>query len=158
LCSSAGRRGAGGIDRVAVAAGPTVMGPTARVLLRARRERYGCGPPLTGSQVIAVFLRNVSTSTGGTSAAGSGPRRVMPVPEHAIDHLHGWQVVEIYRDAGISGAKGRDQRPGLDAMLKDASRSRFDVLMAWAIDRIGRSLDPGPRSRGCRSLPRSAAP
>jgi DNA invertase Pin-like site-specific DNA recombinase len=57
-----------------------------------------------------------------------------------IAERRGWQVVEIYRDAGISGAKGRDQRPGLDAMLKDASRRKFDVLMAWAIDRIGRSL------------------
>jgi Resolvase, N terminal domain len=52
----------------------------------------------------------------------------------------GWSVVEIYRDAGISGAKGRDKRPGLDAMLNDASRRRFDVVMAWAIDRLGRSL------------------
>jgi DNA invertase Pin-like site-specific DNA recombinase len=39
-----------------------------------------------------------------------------------------------------SGAKGRDQRPGLDALLKDASRRKFDVVMAWAIDRLGRSL------------------
>jgi DNA invertase Pin-like site-specific DNA recombinase len=52
----------------------------------------------------------------------------------------GWQIVEAYRDAGISGAKGRDQRPGLDQMLKDAQRGRFDVAMSWAIDRMGRSL------------------
>jgi|SRR5262245_15160464 len=52
----------------------------------------------------------------------------------------GWEVVEIYRDAGISGAKGRDKRPGLDSMLKTASRRRFDVVMVWAIDRLGRSL------------------
>src|SRR5262249_17587730 len=52
----------------------------------------------------------------------------------------GWQIVETYSDAGISGAKGRDKRPGLDAMLKDASRRKFDVVMAWAIDRLGRSL------------------
>jgi DNA invertase Pin-like site-specific DNA recombinase len=49
-------------------------------------------------------------------------------------------VVETYRDAGISGAKGRDKRPGFDAMLKDAGRRKFDVVMAWAIDRLGRSL------------------
>jgi DNA invertase Pin-like site-specific DNA recombinase len=49
-------------------------------------------------------------------------------------------VVEIYRDAGISGAKGRDKRPGLDGMLNGANRRKFDVVMAWAIDRIGRSL------------------
>jgi DNA invertase Pin-like site-specific DNA recombinase len=52
----------------------------------------------------------------------------------------GWQIVEEYHDAGISGAKGRDARPGLDQMLKDASKRRFDVVMAWAIDRLGRSL------------------
>src|SRR6516162_1920240 len=52
----------------------------------------------------------------------------------------GWHVVEVYSDAGISGAKGRNGRPGLDSMLKDASRRKFDVVMAWAIDRVGRSL------------------
>jgi DNA invertase Pin-like site-specific DNA recombinase len=57
-----------------------------------------------------------------------------------IAERRGWQVVEIYSDAGISGAKGRDKRPGLDGMLKDASKRRFDVVMAWAIDRLGRSL------------------
>jgi DNA invertase Pin-like site-specific DNA recombinase len=43
-------------------------------------------------------------------------------------------------DAGISGSKGRDQRPGFDAMHKDAARRRFDVVMAWSVDRLGRSL------------------
>jgi Resolvase, N terminal domain len=38
------------------------------------------------------------------------------------------------------GAKGRDQRPGINAMLKDANWRKFDVVMAWAIDRLGRSL------------------
>jgi DNA invertase Pin-like site-specific DNA recombinase len=52
----------------------------------------------------------------------------------------GWTVVEVYRDAGISGAKGCDKRPGLDALRKDASRRKFDIVMAWAIDRLGRSL------------------
>jgi DNA invertase Pin-like site-specific DNA recombinase len=52
----------------------------------------------------------------------------------------GWSVVKIYQDNGISGAKGRDQRPGLDQLLKDASRRKFDVVMVWAIDRMGRSL------------------
>jgi DNA invertase Pin-like site-specific DNA recombinase len=52
----------------------------------------------------------------------------------------GWDVVEVYSDAGISGAKGRNGRPGLDTMLKDASRRKFDIVMAWAIDRLGRSL------------------
>jgi len=52
----------------------------------------------------------------------------------------GWDIAEVYLDNGISGAKGRDKRPGFDRMLKDASRRKFDVVMAWAIDRMGRSL------------------
>ena len=57
-----------------------------------------------------------------------------------IAERRGWQVVEQYSDAGISGSKGRDGRPGLDLMLNDAKRRKFDVVMAWAIDRLGRSL------------------
>jgi DNA invertase Pin-like site-specific DNA recombinase len=57
-----------------------------------------------------------------------------------IAQRRGWEVVTEYHDAGISGVKGRDDRPGLDQMLKDAQRRRFDVVMAWAIDRLGRSL------------------
>ena len=52
----------------------------------------------------------------------------------------GWLIVAEYEDAGISGAKSRDKRPGLDSMLTDATRGKFDVLMSWAVDRIGRSL------------------
>ena len=73
-------------------------------------------------------------------------RRVVPTIENQVQALRqiaerrGWQVVEQYSDAGISGSKGRDGRPGLDQMLKDAQRRHFDVVMAWAIDRLGRSL------------------
>jgi len=52
----------------------------------------------------------------------------------------GWDVVAVYTDAGISGAKGRADQPGLDDMLKTAFKGRFDVVMAWSIDRLGRSL------------------
>jgi DNA invertase Pin-like site-specific DNA recombinase len=57
-----------------------------------------------------------------------------------VAERRGWVLVATYQDAGISGAKGREQRPGLDALLKDASRRKFDVVMSWAIDRLGRSL------------------
>ena len=57
-----------------------------------------------------------------------------------VAERRGWDVVEVYSDAGISGAKGRNGRPGLDSMLKDGSRRKFDIVMAWAIDRLGRSL------------------
>src|SRR3984957_7562914 len=58
----------------------------------------------------------------------------------AVAEQRGWSVANVYEDAGISGAKGRDKRPGLDTLLKDAARGRFDVTMAWAMDRLGRSL------------------
>jgi DNA invertase Pin-like site-specific DNA recombinase len=48
--------------------------------------------------------------------------------------------VTIYRDHGISGAKGRDKRPEFDRMLKDATRRKLDIVMAWSVDRLGRSL------------------
>ena len=52
----------------------------------------------------------------------------------------GHEIVAVYRDEGISGSKGRDKRPGFDAMHKDASRLKFDIVMAWSVDRLGRSL------------------
>src|SRR5690349_12098489 len=52
----------------------------------------------------------------------------------------GWQLVGTYEDQAVSGAKGRKDRPGLDALLKDATRRKFDIAAAWSIDRLGRSL------------------
>src|SRR4051812_1774199 len=52
----------------------------------------------------------------------------------------GWSIVQTYADQAVSGAKGREKRPQLDAMLRDAVRRRFDVVMVWAVDRLGRSL------------------
>jgi len=52
----------------------------------------------------------------------------------------GWQVVEEFSDRGISGAKGRKDRPRLDSLLKGVSRKEFDLVAAWSVDRLGRSL------------------
>jgi DNA invertase Pin-like site-specific DNA recombinase len=51
-----------------------------------------------------------------------------------------WNVVHEYSDDGISGRKTRNERPGLDALIKAATRGEFDVLAMWSIDRLGRSL------------------
>jgi DNA invertase Pin-like site-specific DNA recombinase len=64
----------------------------------------------------------------------------MPFPALRCRLHRGWVIVQSYQDQGISGAKGRDQRPAFDAMLKDAVRRRFDILMVWSIDRLGRSV------------------
>jgi DNA invertase Pin-like site-specific DNA recombinase len=52
----------------------------------------------------------------------------------------GCEIVHVYRDYGISGAKGRDKRPAFDRMCKDAAKRQFDMVMAWSVDRLGRSL------------------
>ena len=67
-------------------------------------------------------------------------------PENQIIRLRevaeraGWEVVEEYVDKGISGAKGRDKRPAFDRLCKAATRREIDVVMAWSVDRLGRSL------------------
>jgi DNA invertase Pin-like site-specific DNA recombinase len=53
---------------------------------------------------------------------------------------HGWKVAAEYIDHGVSGAKGRDQRPALDKLLKAANRRDYSIIMAWSVDRLGRSL------------------
>jgi DNA invertase Pin-like site-specific DNA recombinase len=52
----------------------------------------------------------------------------------------GWKVVNFYEDAGISGAKGRDKRPGFDRLLKDTTSRKVNMIAAWSVDRLGRSL------------------
>jgi DNA invertase Pin-like site-specific DNA recombinase len=80
---------------------------------------------------VAIYLR-VSTSKQETS----NQRREL----EALAARSGWQIVKVYEDAGISGAKGRDQRPGLDAMMKAVNAREFDLVAAWSVDRLGRSL------------------
>src|ERR1700747_3727813 len=52
----------------------------------------------------------------------------------------GCEIVKVYRDHGISGTRGRDKRPAFDKLCRDAARREFDVVMAWSVDRLGRSL------------------
>jgi DNA invertase Pin-like site-specific DNA recombinase len=80
---------------------------------------------------IAIYLR-VSKSRSDTE----NQRRELD----AVAARSGWEIVKVYKDAGISGAKGRDKRPGLDAMLKAVNAKEFDMVAAWSVDRLGRSL------------------
>jgi DNA invertase Pin-like site-specific DNA recombinase len=52
----------------------------------------------------------------------------------------GCEIVQVYKDHGISGAKGRDKRPQFDRLCRDAAQRKFDLVMAWSVDRLGRSL------------------
>jgi DNA invertase Pin-like site-specific DNA recombinase len=79
----------------------------------------------------ALYLR---VSTGEQTTANQ--RRAL----EAWAARAGPELVAVYEDAGVSGTRGRDQRPGFDRMLKDATRRRFAMLAAWSVDRLGRSL------------------
>src|SRR5271168_4092992 len=80
---------------------------------------------------VAIYLR---VSTDGQSVENQR-RELLTAAQH-----HGWEVVEEYSDHGISGAKDRDKRPAFDRMLKGATRREFDMIAAWSVDRLGRSL------------------
>ena len=57
-----------------------------------------------------------------------------------VANRSGWEVIDQYLDEGISGSKGRDKRPEFDRLLKDANRKKFDGILVWSVDRLGRSL------------------
>src|SRR5476651_1351759 len=80
---------------------------------------------------VAIYLR-VSTDKQTTD----NQRREL----EAVAERSGWRVVKVFEDAGISGAKGRDKSPGLDAMMKAVNAREFDMVASWSVDRLGRSL------------------
>src|SRR5258706_9041234 len=80
---------------------------------------------------VAIYLR-VSTSKQDTE---NQLRELSAVADRS-----GWEIWKVYEDAGISGAKGRDQRPGLEAMMKAVDAREFDMVATWSVDRLGRSL------------------
>ena len=81
---------------------------------------------------VAIYLR---VSTDGQTTENQ--KRQL----HSAAEQRGWEIIAIYDDNGISGAKGREHRKQFDALLKDATRGKFDVVMAWSVDRLGRSLE-----------------
>src|SRR5215468_5703293 len=86
---------------------------------------------MTRAKRVAIYTR---VSTDGQSVENQR-RELLAVAER-----RGWEVVKEYSDHGISGAKGRDKCPAFDRMLKGATRREFDMIAAWSVDRLGRSL------------------
>jgi len=86
----------------------------------------------SNAKKVAIYAR-VSTANGQT-------------PENQIRELRavaarqGWHVTAEYVDHGVSGAKGRDQRPEFDNLCRAIARKEFELVMAWSVDRLGRSL------------------
>jgi DNA invertase Pin-like site-specific DNA recombinase len=95
--------------------------------------------PMAKDKRAAIYLR-VSTDDQTTD----NQRRDL----ERLAELRGWRVVGAYEDAGISGAKGREQRPGLSALLADAKKRRFDIALFWSVDRLGRSTMEVTRNMG----------
>ena len=80
---------------------------------------------------VGIYLR---VSTDGQTTQNQ--RREL----EAVAARSGWEVVGIYEDAGISGSNGRDKRPGFDQLLNDATARKINMVAAWSVDRLGRSL------------------
>jgi len=78
---------------------------------------------------VALYLR-VSTLEQDTT----NQRREL----EAMAERHGWEIVNVFEDNGVSGFKTK--RPGLDKLMKAVSRREIDMVMAWSVDRLGRSL------------------
>ena len=79
----------------------------------------------------AIYVR---VSTGGQTVENQ-LRELQEVAER-----HGWQIVAEFSDKGVSGAKGREKRPGLDKLLQAVARREVDIVLSWSVDRLGRSL------------------
>src|SRR5829696_2107219 len=58
----------------------------------------------------------------------------------AVATRHGWEMASTFKDQAISGAQGREKRPGLDKLLHAVARREVDLVAAWSVDRLGRSL------------------
>lgn len=80
---------------------------------------------------VALYLR---VSTSGQTVANQ------QLELEDMAKRAGWKIVAVYQDKGVSGAKGRNNRPDLDRMLNDATRRRFNKLLVWDLSRLGRSI------------------
>ena len=80
---------------------------------------------------VAIYVR-VSTNEQTTE------NQVRELTEWADRAGH--EIVAMYDDNGVSGAKGREYRVEFDKLLKGAVRREFDLVAAWSVDRLGRSL------------------
>jgi DNA invertase Pin-like site-specific DNA recombinase len=91
-------------------------------------------PSSTHTTKRAALYVRVSTADRGQTTEN----QLRPLQDAAV--RLGWSIVAVHKDEGVSGAKGRQQRPGLDALLKGVTRGDYDVVAAWSVCRLGRSL------------------
>src|SRR5262249_36163721 len=80
---------------------------------------------------VALYVR---VSTDGQTTENQ--RREL----EAVAERHCWNIVEVFQDRGVSGAKSRDERPAMRRLMRGVARRDFDMVAAWSVDRLGRSL------------------
>jgi DNA invertase Pin-like site-specific DNA recombinase len=83
-------------------------------------------------QVRVAFYLRVSTDGQTTDN--------QRVELEKVARHRGWDIAAVFDDNGISGAKGRSFRKQFNQLINDATRGRFDIVAAWSVDRLGRSL------------------
>jgi DNA invertase Pin-like site-specific DNA recombinase len=89
------------------------------------------GEPMGKGKRVAIYVR---VSTDGQTTVNQ--QREL----EAIAERHGWTVVEVFKDHGISGKYDEDKRPALKRLLNGVHKKDFDIVAAWSVDRLGRSL------------------
>jgi len=80
-------------------------------------------------------LSSPSPASNSTQTTANQERELREIADRM-----GCEIVKVYKDHGISGTKGRDKRPAFDMLCREAARREFDMVMAWSVDRLGRSL------------------
>jgi DNA invertase Pin-like site-specific DNA recombinase len=92
----------------------------------------GANITTTDAKRVAIYAR---TSTADNQTTENQIRELQAVAER-----HGWTVAGVYDDNGVSGATPRESRPAMKRLLKAVARREIDMVAAWAVDRLGRSL------------------
>ncbi len=91
--------------------------------------------------VLVCYTEEMKRAAFYASVSAGGQTAENQIRElEAVAERLGWEVMGRFIDQGISGAKGRDSRPALDSMLNAVIRGEIDLVAAWSVDRLGRSL------------------
>lgn len=87
---------------------------------------------MTPTPLRAVIYSRVSTAKQTTD------NQVLELRE--VCQRNNWKVVAELTDDGISGSKGKADRPGFATLHQMVARRQVDIVVVWSIDRLGRSL------------------
>jgi DNA invertase Pin-like site-specific DNA recombinase len=92
---------------------------------------------------VAIYVR---VSTDGQTTVNQ--QREL----EAVVKRHDWKVVDVFKDQGVSGKNGREQRPAFDRLLQGVTRKDFDIVAAWSVDRLDRGESALPNARRLRGV------